>query len=100
MGESPKTGIWCPDILKVARTYEIFGVRINSVTEVDKKIKQVLSHPGPVICDVKSPKWQLVIPRISSARQPDGSMVSRPYEDLFPFLSEEELKSNMVAQKE
>ena len=98
MGESPKTGLWCPDILAIAKNYEIYGVRINKTSEVDRKIKQVLAHPGPVICDVKSPEWQLVIPRISSSRQADGSFISRPYEDLFPFLEEAELKSNMIAE--
>ena len=99
MGESPKTGLWFPDISKIAKAYEIYEVSINNTSEVDKKIKQVLSHPGPVLCDVKSPQWQLIIPRISSTRQPDGSIVSRPYEDLFPFLSTEELKSNMITEK-
>lgn len=98
MGESPKTGLWYPDFSKVAKAYDLHFVSINNSSEVDKKIKQVLSSPGPVLCDVKSPQWQLIIPRISSTRQPDGSMVSRPYEDLFPFLSPEELKSNMIAE--
>lgn len=98
MGESPKSGLWCPDISKVASAYKIHSVIINDTSQVDKKIKQVLSYPGPVLCDVKSPAWQLVIPRISSTRQSDGSMVSRPYEDLFPFLPPEELESNMIAK--
>lgn len=100
MGESPQSGLWSPDILEIAKTYKIHGCRINSTSEVNKKVKEVLNYPGPVLCDVKSPKWQLVIPRISSSRQPDGSFVSRPYEDLFPFLDEDELKSNMIAEKE
>lgn len=97
MGESPKSGLWCPDSGKIAKAYGIYSVSINNSSEVDRKIKQALSHPGPVICDVKSPQWQLIIPRISSSRQADGTMVSRPYEDLFPFLSDDELKSNMVS---
>ena len=96
MGESPKTGLWCPDISKVADAYQIHSVVINDTSEVEEKIRQALSYPGPVLSDVKSPEWQLVIPRISSTRQPDGTMVSRPYEDLFPFLPLEELESNMI----
>lgn len=98
LGESPKTGLWCPDISQIAETYKIHSIIINNTSEVEKKIKEALSHNGPVLCDIKSPKWQLVIPRISSARQPDGSMLSRPYEDLFPFLPPEELQSNMIAK--
>lgn len=100
MGEGPKSGLWCPDISKIAKAYEIACVVINHTSEVDNKIRKVLSHAGPVLCDVKSPKWQLVIPRISSTRQADGSMVSKPYEDLFPFLPQKELESNMIAESE
>src|SRR3989344_2221359 len=93
MGESPKTGLWCPDIMAIANAYKIKGVKINKVEELDEKIKEVLSFQGPVICEVTSPKWQLIIPRIFSERKSDGSFVSRPYEDLFPFLPREELAS-------
>ena len=99
MGEGPKTGLWFPDILKVASAYGIHGIRINNSSELDQKITEVLSYPGPVVCDVKSPNWQLIIPRISSTRQSNGSMLTKPYEDLSPFLSQKELKSNMIAEK-
>ena len=100
MGESEKTGLWFPNLEKIAKAYEIFYVDINNSGEVDKKIKQALLHTGPVLCDVKSPEWQLVIPRISSSRQPDGSMLTRPYEDLFPFLDPKELKENMISERD
>jgi acetolactate synthase-1/2/3 large subunit len=29
-------------------------------------------------------------------RRPDGSMVSRPLEDLWPFLDRDEFRSNMI----
>jgi acetolactate synthase I/II/III large subunit len=29
-------------------------------------------------------------------QRPDGSMVSKPLEDLFPFLDREEFRSNMI----
>src|SRR3989344_4896795 len=98
MGESPKTGLWCPDISKVADAYKIHSIIISNTSELDGKIKKALAYPGPVLVDVKSPEWQLVIPRISSTRKPDGSMASRPYEDLYPFLSTQELRSNMIAE--
>lgn len=98
MGESEKTGLWCPNLEKIAKAYEIYYVAIDNAGEVDRKIKQALLHYGPVLCDVKSPAWQLVIPRVSSSRQPDGSMLTRPYEDLFPFLDPEELRENMISE--
>jgi acetolactate synthase-1/2/3 large subunit len=96
IGESPSSGVWCPDSLKIAQAYDIKGIRISSVDEVDAKIKEVLDYEGPVICDVMTPEWQLLIPRVTSEKGPDGKMVSNPFENMFPFLSKEELAENMI----
>jgi acetolactate synthase-1/2/3 large subunit len=98
IGESPSSGVWCPDILEVARAYHIPAVRISSVEEVDAKIREVLATPGPIICDVMTPEWQLIVPRVTSEKGADGRLVSRPYEDMFPFLPSEELSANMIVK--
>jgi acetolactate synthase-1/2/3 large subunit len=36
------------------------------------------------------------MPKVSSAKLPDGRIVSKPLEDMFPFLSPEELSENMI----
>lgn len=99
-GEGPETGVWCPDALKIAEAYGIKGIRIESVADMEGKIQEALDHDGPVICDVMTQEWQLIVPRVSSDKLPDGRLVSRPYEDMFPHLPEEELKANMVALKD
>jgi acetolactate synthase-1/2/3 large subunit len=35
-------------------------------------------------------------PKLSSRQLPDGRMVSAPLEDMFPFLSREELQENLL----
>ena len=100
VGESPKSGVWCPDTMEIAKAYGIKAVEINTPEEVDEKIKEVLDYDGPVICKVKTPEWQLLIPRISSEKMPDGTLVSHDYEDMFPFLSKEEMAENMVADRD
>lgn len=97
-GEGPLSGVWCPDAMKIAEAYGIKGIRITQVAELDEKIKEVLNYEGPVICDVLTQEWQLIVPRVSSDKMPDGTLVMRKYEDMFPFLPEEEFKKNMVAE--
>ncbi len=99
LGESPKTGLWCPDSIKIAQAYGIKSVKITSTKDIDKKIRMVLDYNGPVICDVDSPQWQLIIPRISSEKKADGSMVSKPYEDMFPFLDRDEYENIIKVEK-
>lgn len=35
-------------------------------------------------------------PKLSSELKPDGTMVSKPLEDMYPFLPREEFKENML----
>ena len=43
-----------------------------------------------------TPREEPRAPSLSSMRKPDGSMVSKPLEDLWPFLPRDEFLSNMV----
>jgi acetolactate synthase-1/2/3 large subunit len=95
-GEGPESGVWCPDSLKIADAYGIKGVRISSPDEVEKKIKEVMEYDGPVICDVITPEWQLIIPRVSSDKLADGSLQSRSLEDMFPYLDREDFLKNII----
>lgn len=100
VGEGPDSGVWCPDAMKIADAYGIKGVRIENVAEVETKIEEVLNYEGPVVCEVMTPEWQLLIPRIASDKLPDGTLRSRDYEDMFPYLPEDEVKANMIAEKQ
>jgi len=59
-------------------------------------IKQVLTTNGPVMCEVMMKPDQPLGPRLASYLQPDGSIVSPPLEDLYPFLPREQLAQEML----
>ncbi len=99
VGESPKSGVWCPDSMEIAKAYGIKGIRIDAVEDMEVKIQEALAYDGPVICEVMTPEWQLLIPRIASDKLPDGTLVARNYEDMFPYLPAEEVRENMIAEK-
>ncbi len=94
VGESPSTGVWCPDMMEIAKAYGIKGISIDSAVGMEDKIREALAYDGPVICDVKTPEWQLLIPRVASDKLPDGTLVSREYDDMFPYLPQGEVERN------
>jgi acetolactate synthase-1/2/3 large subunit len=51
-----------------------------------------------VVCDVQIVLDEIRQPRLSSVQLPDGSFVSKPLEDLWPFLDREEFKANMLIE--
>jgi acetolactate synthase-1/2/3 large subunit len=96
VGEGPKSGVSFPDMVKVATAYGIPAFRISNHDDMTKIIEQVIKTDGPVLCDVQMQPDQLFSPRVASQRLPDGRMVSKPLEDMYPFLSRAEFLSNMI----
>jgi acetolactate synthase-1/2/3 large subunit len=96
VGSEPSSGVSCPDIIKLAAAYGIRSERISNQDELRAKIDGVLAEPGPFICEIIMPEDQPLIPRVSSLKKPDGTIISKPLEDLYPFLSREEFYSNMI----
>ena len=96
VGCGPSSGLTFPDTQKIAAAYGIESTRISNHKALRENIQAVLRTPGPVICDVMTDPDQIVAPRVSSHVCSDGSMVSRPLEDLCPFLERDEFISNML----
>ncbi len=93
-GESPQSGVSFPDIVKLAEAYGIQAIRVG-YEGLEKVIQDILERPGPFICDVLLDPEQAFEPRITSRQLPDGRIVSSPLEDMFPFLSDDELNDNL-----
>ncbi len=96
VGAEKSSGISCPDFVKVGKAYGIESIRINNHKEMKEKIKYVLDYPGPVLCDINALKSFNLTPKLLTKKRADGSFYSPPLEDMWPFLSKEELKENMI----
>jgi len=89
------SGVSCPDFIKVAKAYGIHTERITNHKNMDRIIKKILLYKGPVLCEIVVSSEMKFLPKSASMQLKDGSFVSRPLEDMAPFLSREELKDNM-----
>ena len=98
-GESPDTGVYCPDAMAIAAAYGIHGIRIDNPEQLDIKLRETLEYPGPVMCEIISPEWQSIVPRVSSEKLPDGTLKTHNFEDMFPFLPEDELAKCMICEE-
>jgi acetolactate synthase-1/2/3 large subunit len=96
VGADASSGLTLPDLVKVASAYGLATARIVSQTGLRQQIRDVLQMPGPVLCDVVTIPDEARAPRLLSMQRADGSMVSKPLEDLWPFLDREEFLSNMI----
>ncbi len=95
-GCDKNTGVSFPNLDKIAFAYGIKYFEINKHSEIDSVIKEVNSCTEPVICRVNINPDMVFSPKLSSEKLPDGSLKSKPLEDMYPFLDRDEFKSNMI----
>src|SRR5580704_9974035 len=96
IGCDRRTGQSLPDIGCVARAYGLPTDVIRDQSNLKAEIERVLNRPGPVVCDVHTIPDEIRMPRLSSVQRADGSFVSKPLEDLWPFLDRDEFHANML----
>jgi acetolactate synthase-1/2/3 large subunit len=95
MGESTNSGVSFPDFVKVGNAYGIPSVRVDRVAEMDK-VRAAMENSGPALIEVMLDPQQEFEPRSRSKVLPDGTIVSPPLEDMYPFLSPDELAANKI----
>jgi acetolactate synthase-1/2/3 large subunit len=98
IGCDSRTGLSVPDLSKVAAAYNIPSVVIPDQGNLRADVKRVLAMQGPVVVDVHVIPDEMRAPRLQSYQKADGSMVSKPLEDMFPFLPREEFLANMIVK--
>ena len=90
------SGLYLPNLEKLAESAGVAYRRIDSQVNLAQEIGAVLALSGPVICDVAMAPDQFTQPKVSSKQGPDGSMVTMPMEDLWPFLDRAEFEAIMA----
>jgi acetolactate synthase I/II/III large subunit len=97
IGESPESGVTFPNIQRVAEAYGIPSFKVEAVADLEI-VRQQLQTAGPTLFDVFLDPAQEFEPRLRSRIQPDGKILTPNLEDMYPFLSPEELASNMLVE--
>lgn len=98
LGCDASTGVTIPNLSRLAAAYGIPSVVIRDQTNLRADVRRILAMQGPVLVDVHVIPDEVRAPRLQSYQKPDGSMVSRPLEDMFPFLPREEFQENMIVK--
>ncbi len=96
IASDPKDGVTCPDLCGIAAAYGLQTAKLENEDNLSARIEEILNTPGPVLCEVSMDPKQTLYPKLSSEVKPDGTMVSKPLEDMYPFLPREEFRKCMI----
>lgn len=91
-GVNSNTGIYFADLSKIANAFEMDYIKIQNNQELDEKMSEILRLKNPVIVEFISKHTLDVLP--AQAIKSNG--VQGGLHDMSPFLSEEELKAEML----
>ncbi len=97
-GCHPASGVSFPDFARTARSFGLPASALSSHRGLEKRIREALRRKGPLLVEVALQPDCNFEPKLSSRRMPDGSLVSKPLEDMFPFLPPEEVAANLYRE--
>ena len=98
IGESPESGVTFPEMKRIAEAYGIPSFAIQNVSDLDT-VRRELETDGPTLFDVSVDPAQEFEPRLRSRILADGKILTPNLEDMYPFLTPEELASNMLVEE-
>ena len=94
-GCTKETGIGFPYFEKISRA---FGLRYHylhiNTTNLSSQLDYILKMDGPYLCHISLNKNYEFAPRVSTKKLQDGTLTQSSFEDMYPFLSHDEIKEN------
>lgn len=96
VGESEQSGLSFTDIEKLACAFGVAYYKLETIQQCEEKLAEILNRKGPVLIEVRVTENMEVIPTNASLMREDGIMISKPLEDMYPFLDRNEFKENMI----
>ncbi len=98
IGAGPKSGLTFPEIEKIAEAYKIKYKKISTKKQLNSLLQKHKVQDGPEIIEVICPEIQEIIPTAATKTLDDGSLVSSPLEDMYPFMEDKLFKENMIVK--
>lgn len=95
IASTPSTGVSCPNFMEVAKAYGIESIRVSNSKDLNANIQSIMKKNTPVLCEIMMVENQLLIPRVQSQKTSEGKIVSGSLENMYPYLSQEELRGVM-----
>ncbi|MCR5030683.1 MAG: thiamine pyrophosphate-binding protein [Selenomonadaceae bacterium] len=97
VGSNEKSGVFMPDLEKIAAAYGIPYRKITKDEEIAQAVRDTLAEAGAAICDIQGGLSFDEIPKCISHIDPaTGKRVSAHLEDAYPFLPETTRKEVMA----
>lgn len=96
VGCCPESGVSFPNFKKIAQAFGLDYFSVKEHETIDQTIENLLKIQKPIMVEVFLNTKYNFEPKLSSVKLENGTMLSKPLEDLSPLLSREDFKKNML----
>jgi len=96
VGSNPQSGVSAPDFQKIAQAYGFETYKFETNKQLEQGMDTALCSKGPTLVEIIIPENQLLVPRVQSSKDEKGNILSNSLENMFPYLSTEEMKQIML----
>lgn len=96
IGCDRSSGVSFPDPARLAQAHGLESAVLENHADLESKIEEILRAKHSIICDVRLETDYVFAPKLSSEKKPDGRIISKPLEDMYPFLDRAEFMENML----
>jgi acetolactate synthase-1/2/3 large subunit len=98
VGCGTDSGLTFPSFEKISKAFDFPYFEIKNHKDLESLLPEILILKGRFICEVHLDLNQHFSPKLTSRKLEDGTMVTSPLHDMWPFLSEEELNTNVLCR--
>ena len=98
VAEGPKSGVFFPETSAIAEAYGLNYYKLDTIEKAKALLPKILEDSEPVVIEVMTLPFQEIIPSTASTVRQDGSMVSKPMEDMYPFMDRETFQQEMIVR--
>ena len=96
VASGPDSGLSMPDISAIAHAYGIRSETVATHQDLPGAIARTLAGPDPALCRILVTRSHVTAPKVQAMKTADGGMISKPLEDMWPYLPQDELELNMI----
>ncbi len=93
IGSNSKSGVSSPDFVNIGNAYKIKSFRYTNIKDLNLDFNTIMNYDGPMLIELMMIENQVLIPRVQSVKDANGNIKSNSLEYMFPYLSDEEMKT-------
>ena len=94
MGADKNSGLSFPNYKSLAKAHKVTYKKITNHLKIKDQVDSVLKSKKSVICELVMSPDEEQIPKAVNRRDSSGKSIPAKLEDMYPFLSRDELNSN------